>query len=77
MPFFDRVVQREVVAEFFGYAQEGADAHARGPFAGAAGVVEFVPGCAEVVVLLRALVSSMVVGVEVYSRISSYALPYD
>ena len=53
VPLFDRVVHGEVAAEFFGGAKVGPDAHAGWSLAGAGGVVEFVPGGAEVVVLFK------------------------
>ena len=51
MLFFDGVVEGEVVAELLACVEEGADGHAAWSSAGAAGVIEEVPGLAEVFVL--------------------------
>lgn len=51
VPLFDRVVDGEVVREVVAGLQEGAQRHARGLFVARAGLVEEVPGLAEVVVL--------------------------
>lgn len=48
---FDGVVEGELLAEFVGGAEEGAEGHAVGAFVGCGGGVEGVPGLAEVVVL--------------------------